>query len=162
MVDESLIFKIRQLRARGKTYDETASLLHVGKSTISKALKLESSPVLARAASPASPTSSFVGGEPLYMEKSTIDGDGALAKTRRSTVDGDTRDTTLINKKATELIVCSDGFLYLAPRDDPGHSLKLSHKNILSPLGKFVLFLVGIMLFIWFLKKVKREEESTS
>lgn len=148
MVDQSLILNIKQMRARGKTYEEISQDLHVGFSTVSKALKA-SSTTLERNID--YETSFFRDESPIYGENTTLPPYPSSIEGSRVSVDSDTS----INKKATMLVAGSGG-LYLVSMDSPGPSLnsQLINAPLPSWFWKLFFFLVGVVMFIRILKRM--------
>jgi hypothetical protein len=150
MVNESLILKINQLRARGATYDEIASELKVGFSTISEALKKVNS------SSPRSSSdleASFSHDKDfIYDENPTLPFDSSFTEESREDINSD----AFINKEATRLVGGSGG-LYRVPVDNPGRFLnsQLIDAPLPSWFWKLFFVFIGIVIFIRILKRMR-------
>lgn len=151
-MNPSLFFKIKQLRARGKLYDEIASALHVGRSTIARVLKAESSTgqdgtvVSASLLNEESPyiseNVSIENGKPFSNSESNVPDSPGIALIESESIDPDP----------------SDGFLQdlsnsLIPRRD----LFIKKKSLLSPWGKILVVLICAAILILFLNKMREE-----
>lgn len=152
-MDPSLIFdKIKQLRARGKNYEEIRGLLHVGYSTISKALKKAGSSTLP--GSTVRQVSSFGNEETIYRENPTLPSFSSdTGKSREEMSSNASTNMESINQASP-----GPGFLEslsdeLAPRQE--QELSVKKKSLFSPHGKVFFVLIGLTLFIWILVKMR-------
>jgi hypothetical protein len=151
-MDPSLVFRIKQLKGRRKKYDEIASLLHVGYSTISKALKKAKSTTLP--SSTVRETSSFDNEASIYRENPTLPSfSSATGKSREGVSSNASADGELVNQ-----VPPGPGFLEnlsdeLTPCQEQGLSVK--KKFLLSSHGKVLFVLIGLILFIWILMRMR-------
>lgn len=157
MVDRDLSFKIKQLRARGKSYNQIASILRVSKKTISKVLKAENndveSTVLYRYPFNASPS---LGTETINRMQDMPQSQPAFTEEHLDT--GSTGIENSINARQDNP---SSGPEFLGQLSDSlqSESLPSSPKINRSPLPawfwKLIFFCVGVIVFIVFLKKIR-------
>jgi len=150
MIDPSLIFRIKQFRARGKTYDEIAEALHISFSTISRALKAGATK---KKSTTTLPASSFGGGSSYILDNIPIENGGALYDSENNAL-GDSRDIH-INKKGTKLMADREGLRFSI--DNPGRSSnsQLIYAPLPSWFWKLFFIFIGIVIFIRILKKMR-------
>jgi hypothetical protein len=152
MVDRDLNFKIRQARARGKTYGQIQLEFHVGRSRIAKVLKAGSSTGLYGT----TVFTSLLNGESHYIsENSPIENQNAP----------DNFESNILNSPGITFIESesidpdpSGGFLQdLSDSLIPRRNLSIKKKSLLSPWGKILIVLICAALLILFLNKVREE-----
>jgi len=140
MIDESLILKIRQLRARGKCYNEIASTLHISKSTISNILKAENSTIRSSTVAPASLDGVK---KNIYRENSTLPPKPSFMEKKFDSASTGT------------MLVARSGGLYLVSMDNPGpSSSQLINAPLPSWFWKLFFISIGIVMFIRILKRM--------
>lgn len=152
MVDRDLNFRIRQARARGKTYDQIQSELHVGRSTIAKVLKAESSTGLDGTVV----STSSLNGESSYIAKNIPIKDCDVLDFSESNI-LDSPGTTSMESESIDPVP-SGGFLKdLSDSLIPRRDLSIRKKSLLSPWGKILVVLICAALLILFLNKAREE-----
>jgi hypothetical protein len=154
MVDESLIFKIRQLRARGKTYNECAEALHVSFSTISRALKAGAAREERATTLPASPSG---GGSSYIWNNVPMNGD-ALCDLENNAVGGSSCSDIHIDGERTKLVADRQG-LRMVSIDNPDRSSnsQLIYAPLPSWFWKLFFISIGIVMFIRILKRTRED-----
>jgi hypothetical protein len=164
MVGRSLAFKIKQLRARGKSYNQIVSILGVSKKTISKVLKAENddteSTVLHRYPFKASPS---LGTEIINRMQDMHQSQSAFTEEHRDT--GSTGIENSINARQDNPFAGPEFLSQLSDLLQP-EPLPSSPKINRSPLPawfwKLVFFFIGVIVVIVFLKKIRDDHNPLS
>jgi transcriptional regulator with XRE-family HTH domain len=157
MVGRSLAFKIKQLRARGKSYNQIVSILGVSKKTISKVLKAENddteSTVLHRYPFKASPS---LGTEIINRMQDISQSQSAFTEEHLDT--GTTGIENSINQKSSNLSP-GPGFLENLSNSLISESLpsssKINRSSLPTWFWRLVLFFIAVIVFIMFLKRIR-------
>ena len=156
MVDESLIFKIRQLRARGKTYNECAEALHVSFSTISRALKAGAA---REERATTLPALSSEGGSSYIWNNAPMNGD-TLCDLENNAVGGSSSGDIHIDGERTKLVADREGLRMVSIDNlDRSSNSQLIYAPLPSWLWKLFFVFIGIALLIRILRKIRGEEE---
>lgn len=156
-MDPKRDWKIRMLRSRGKTYSDIVAELRVGRHTISKVLAMKSMESDAALNGTATTAPLLSSGQSYIREKRTIENGSAFAKVGYSTVDGDTDGIVSLNKKRTKIMGGPEGSrivsIFNSGRSSNSHLI--IGAPLLSKFGKIFFLVVGIVLLIWILKRIK-------
>lgn len=151
MIDPSVVFKIKQMRARGKNYNELSRAFHLSKSTISKVLLEKSGSLVSEKSGIGLQSSLLLNEQPLLIqEDDTPDFEDTSDQYG-------TESTIPINEPELKLLADSDGLRFVSIDSE----INTKQRSLFTPLGEFIVLCGIVGFFIWIFKKIRGYDEGT-